>query len=72
MEPALLSAAEPVRIQCAFTDRRGRVGAVTADVSCRDPLQNGCVRVVSVVGGGGRALYLNPAAEGADRPRSGG
>jgi hypothetical protein len=58
---AILNEGPPVRIQCAFRDPLGRDGAVTADVLCRQPLESGCVRLVSIVDDG-RVLFLSKQA----------
>lgn len=51
-DPVMLQDGYTPRIQCAFTDRRGELGAITALIHCRDPIDNKCVSIVAVLQGG--------------------
>lgn len=56
-DPTIILSGPHARIQCAYTDQNGRIGAVTADVVCQNSSERDCVHIVAVIKGGGGVAY---------------
>lgn len=66
--PGILREDPPARIQCGFRDEDGRVGMITLEVRCDDPMNHACQKVVAVIAPNGQPAYMAPTERAAPNP----